>query len=102
MPSDFSGGRRGPIEPGQPVQNHLILTSRKYRSRNVADPGFSGALTRGILTCPSWAEEELAGPDQTLIYASACPSQYPVSISRYIAVAVVRCFRASSPLPVRL
>jgi hypothetical protein len=34
--------------------------------------------------------------------ASACSSQKRMSISRYIAVAVVRCSCASWPLPVRL
>ena len=37
----------------------------------------------------------------SLISASACSSQYRMSISRYIVVAVVRCSRASCRLPVR-
>jgi hypothetical protein len=36
------------------------------------------------------------------ISASAFSSQYVISISRYIAVAVARCFWASSRLSVRL
>ena len=63
-----------------------------------AGPHFQAELGVGVIMVRDWGSGSCEAP---LISASACSSQNRMSISRYIVVAVVRCSRACSRLPVR-
>ncbi len=89
--------------PPDAVHNHFFLSSHQRtslahaESRDSATAG-SEDFDRRRLAAESALYGHQASPP---ISASACSSQYVMSISRYIVVAVVRCSSASCRLPVR-
>src|SRR5262249_43941531 len=78
-----------------PGPSRLTSSSRSPSRSDVHPPHFLELLR------PDLAEVRLAHQASPLISTSACPSESRMSISRYIAVAVLRCWRARSCLPMR-